>query len=164
MAKRFTDTNKWEDEWFLNLEDKHKLFYLFLLDRCDHAGLWKVNMKLANFLTGQSYKKEEVLDFLIGRVIEVNSKYWYVLKFIPFQYGALRSSNNAHKGVLKRLSDFADIDLLALGASEGLPNDSLGHKDKEKDKDKEKEKEKEPQELNDLDAQRLKEEFKRVIL
>ena len=34
MAKRFTDTAKWNEDWFLDLSNSHKLFYLHLGVSC----------------------------------------------------------------------------------------------------------------------------------
>jgi hypothetical protein len=39
MAKRLTDSNKWNDSWFTNLPMDIKLVWIYLLDACDHAGV-----------------------------------------------------------------------------------------------------------------------------
>ena len=52
VKKRFTDTLKWEKEWFLSLEINDKIVWLYLLDKCDEAGLWNVNWGLVSILTG----------------------------------------------------------------------------------------------------------------
>jgi len=143
MSKRFTDTNKWDDEWFLELSPESKLFYGYILDKCDHAGVWKVNFKLANFLTGKKYNKDKILTEFSSRIHVISDEYWLIRKFIDFQYGALSENNNAHKGVLKILNKFNILDYKSLGANEGLISTSAGAQDKDKDKDKEKDKEKE---------------------
>ena len=48
---RFTDTEKWtNDKWFSDLDPKHKLFWLCLLDQCDNVGVWEPNIRMMNFL------------------------------------------------------------------------------------------------------------------
>lgn len=104
MAKRFTDTNKWDDEWFLELEPAHKLLWIYILDTCDHAGVWKVNFKKASFCIGALLDKETSLKALKGRVADLGNGKWFIEKFIPFQNGEkLNENNNAHKGILKLL-------------------------------------------------------------
>ena len=49
MAKRFTDTEKWKDPWFCALTEKEKLFWVYIVDNCDHAGIWRVNWPLVQF-------------------------------------------------------------------------------------------------------------------
>jgi len=45
MAKRFTASEKWEDLWFSELSNKYKLFWIYLLDKCDNAGVWENILK-----------------------------------------------------------------------------------------------------------------------
>ena len=91
MAKRFTDSLKWDDPWFMDLEPTHKLFWIYLLDNCDHAGVWEVNHKLLTFKTGINFDLSEIIDSFTDRIHVINPKYWFVLKFIDFQYNGLKS-------------------------------------------------------------------------
>ena len=52
MAKRFTDNQKWSKSWFMDLEPKDKLLWIYMIDSCDHAGIWEVNWKLTSFMVG----------------------------------------------------------------------------------------------------------------
>ena len=52
MAKRFIDTNLFDDEMFLELSKDAKLFFLYFITKCDHAGVLKLNKKLFEFQTG----------------------------------------------------------------------------------------------------------------
>ena len=49
MAKRFTDTEKWKDEWYTELSSDYKIIWQYLLDTCDNAGIYKRNIKLLNY-------------------------------------------------------------------------------------------------------------------
>ncbi len=136
MAKRMTATEKWEDPWFQNLEPKYKLFWMFILDRCDHAGVWQVNIRAASFFVGVEYSEGDILTVFDGRIIPVNGgERWFIPKFIEFQYGELNPQNRAHAAALAILKKF---DLIGKNECEnkGLTRPLQGDKDKDKDKDK----------------------------
>lgn len=85
MAKRMTDSNKWNDGWYGDLPIDMKLVWLYILDMCDHAGVYKVNMKLLKFQTGTERTENEIIDYLKDRIYIANDK-WFIPKFINFQY------------------------------------------------------------------------------
>ena len=129
MAKRFTDSEKWDDPWFSELPNKFKLLWILILDKCDHAGFYKVNLKMAEFCTGEKYELQEVKGILDGRIREISPEKWFIPKFIDFQYGELNDESRVHKSVysiLKKEGVFK-------GCSH--PMDRLKDKDKDKDKD-----------------------------
>jgi len=43
MAKRFTDTDKWKKTFIRTMKAPYKLLWLYILDECDHAGIWQVD-------------------------------------------------------------------------------------------------------------------------
>jgi len=55
MGKRFTETKKWEDPWFQDLDPTMKCVWGYILDHCDNAGVWVVNTKLMGFANWQGY-------------------------------------------------------------------------------------------------------------
>ncbi len=130
MPKRFTATEKWDDPWFFDLSDRSRIAWIYLLDKCNHAGIWVANWKLAEF-----YLRSPLDISAFGdRVVRLREDKYFIPKFIEFQYGTLSEFNRAHVsviGVLKR---------------EGVENKVLisplrGAKDKDKDKAKDKDKE-----------------------
>ncbi|MCP4355976.1 MAG: hypothetical protein GY793_10185 [Proteobacteria bacterium] len=131
MAKRFTDNEKWKDAWFMDLPSKYKLFWLYLLDECNHAGIWKVNFKVASFHIGEHLEYSEVKRIMNGRITLLNDEKWYINKFIKYQYKCeiqgLSPKNNAHLSIIKILNEY-DI-------FKPLTSPLLGAKDKDKDKD-----------------------------
>ena len=150
MAKRFTETNKWNDAWFMDLPNKYKLLWLFLLDNCNHAGIWEVNYKVAKFYIGENLEPSEIKRILKGRIIEFqDGKYWFIPKFIIFQYGENLSKKN--KALTKVIEILEKYDLLKFiknikitqGASKGLERGFQAPKEKDKDKEEDKEKDKE---------------------
>jgi hypothetical protein len=105
-VKRLTATDKWNDPWFRRLSPVLKCFWLFVLDNCDLAGVWKVDMEVANFFIGGSLTEEIVLDAMPGRFMKIDETRWHVTKFIAFQQGDhLNPKNNAHLGIIRRLEE-----------------------------------------------------------
>ena len=85
MPKRLTDTNKWRDPWFAQLDAETKLAYLYLLDTCDHAGVIEISFKHLQFETGYSGTEAKLLNALAGKITFLNGK-CFILKFVDFQY------------------------------------------------------------------------------
>lgn len=105
MAKRFTDSEKWKDEFFQNIGASLQLFYIYVLDNCDCAGVWKINFKHFEFCTGLSLSKKEIEDGLGDRIVFINSEIAFLPKFIKFQYGDLSSiKSKVRTGIIKRLN------------------------------------------------------------
>lgn len=137
MAKRFTDSAKWDDPWFSELPSKYKLFYLYLLDECDHAGVWKVNFRKANFMVGETLEPSEVRRFMSDRVRVIDEAYWHVTKFIKFQYGMLRNDRMSLSAlaILEKHGLTDIVEEAKEAPSKPLPSPFVGVKDKDKDKD-----------------------------
>lgn len=140
MAKRFTDTEKWADPWFRKLPPKIKLFWFYVTENCDPAGVWKVDLELASFMIGQSYKETEIFQGLGNRIERVGqgSDYWLIPQFCRFQYGIteFRDDFNPHKPILNSLRKHNIVSRV----SQGLADPSNGRvldKDKDMDMDKE---------------------------
>jgi hypothetical protein len=107
MAKRFTDNEKWKDAWFSDLPSKYKLFWLYILDDCNHAGIWKVNFRVAQFMIGESLEVSEVKRYLKDRVEVIDDEYWFICKFLKFQYpNGLKESVKAQLSVIKLLKQY----------------------------------------------------------
>jgi len=85
MAKRFIDTGLFDDEWFSELSVNSKLFWIYYLTKCDHAGLLKFNKKLIEFQTGIN-SLDTVIKELGDRIVRVNEQLFFLPKFIKFQY------------------------------------------------------------------------------
>jgi len=135
MAKRFTATEKWDDPFFCNLEAKYKLAWIYLLDKCDNAGIYDVNIKALSFFVGFDFNEDDLLSVFDGRIEKIkNGNKWFIPKFIEFQYGALRHECYPHRPVIEKLSK------LGLLENKGSFRVSARVQDKDKEKDKEKDK------------------------
>lgn len=138
MAKRFTDTNKWRKPFIRGLQGAYKLFWFYILDDCDHAGIWIVDMEVANIRTGQNIGEEDALKIFGDKIIVFdNRERWFIPDFIDFQYGALSENNRAHNSVIKCLLKYK-----LLNENKVLISPLQGVKDKDKDKELDKEKDK----------------------
>jgi hypothetical protein len=107
MAKRFTDTDKWKKTWFSNLKPKHKLLWLYLLDLCDNAGFFDMNIKNINYALGEKYTVEDINAAINKHLVKISTiKYW-IPKFIQFQYGkGLSEECKAHKSIIDALANY----------------------------------------------------------
>jgi len=103
MAKRMTDTECWGDPWYQGLPPLYKLFWKYICDNCDCAGVWKVNRSLAEFQIGAAIDWESLLSAFNGRIAEVTPEKWHVVKFVEFQYGRLSYNCKPHIPVIRAL-------------------------------------------------------------
>jgi len=124
MAKRFTDTEKWKKKFIRGLNAPYKLLWFYILDDCDHAGIWHTDFETL----AEVEFKNQIVSF------DDNEK-WFIPSFIRFQYGELNENNRAHNSVIQILKRYDLLKYL---------NDDVKHhvsiikdaKDKDKDKDK----------------------------
>jgi len=145
MAKRFTDNGKWNKPFLRTMKAPYKLLWLFILDECDHAGIWQVDFPVAQLKIGEKLKHEEAILAFGNKIIPFdNGEKWLILDFINFQYGELNPANRVHESVINILKKYK----LLNNENEiikPLTSTLQGAKDKDKDKDEVKVKEIIPQ-------------------
>ncbi len=127
MAKRYTDSGKWDDPFFCELDMKYKMMWIYILDKCNHAGIFKWSKRLAEFNVGEPFTADEILAAFGDRLIPIRHDKWYIPKFIEFQYGELSETNRVHQSVIKILEKE--------GVFKGRLRVVVDPKDKDKDKD-----------------------------
>lgn len=130
----------------------YKLFYDFLYHDCDHAGIWIVDMEIAQSYVGRDMpinhtKALELFNSDEIRIISFDGgKKWFIPLFIKFQYGQLSEKNRAHNAVIQILKKFNLIDenlspieapLKPLEEIPKAPFDGAKEKDKEQEMEKE---------------------------
>ena len=144
MAKRFTDTEKWKDDWYLSLCNDYRIVWQWLLDNCNHAGICKPSVNLLNMMCNTKLSETELFEIFKDRLLNFNT-FWFIHKFVKFQYVSLDSKKPAVVSAVKELkinnllnyvSELFNNDCETI--AESLPNDYLIIKDKDKDKDKDK--------------------------
>jgi hypothetical protein len=133
--KRFTETQKWEDPWFRKLKPEMKLLWIWVLDKCDNAGVVEPDIDLASFQIGYTYPMDTLSEFN-ERIVNIDADKWFIPKFIAFQYGKLSPDCKAHNPVFSSLEkhNINATNLQYKGYAKGI--NTLKDKDKEKDKEK----------------------------
>jgi len=108
MPKRFTDTDIWEKEWFMSLTPTEKCLVKYVRDKCDLAGIWKPNFKLASYVIGEKVTEEMLLKIDDGKQFQIvcDGKI-LCTDFVRFQYGSqLNPTSPIHKKVIEILSRY----------------------------------------------------------
>jgi hypothetical protein len=131
MAKRLTDTEKWNDDWYISLSNDYRIVWQWLLDNCNHAGICKRSIRLLNLMCNTSMSEDDLIKIMEGRVI-VKENNWFIPKFLKFQYTSLHSNRPVIISVVKELEKNGLFSMIP----ESFGNDYLIIKDKSKDKDK----------------------------
>lgn len=137
--KRFFDTEMVLRPWFRALNPRLKCLWLFMVSRCDMAGVIDMDWGLASFAIGQDVTPDD-MPAMNGNAVSIGKNKIMLPGFIPFQYGELNDKSPVHKGVFKVLESHGleypfksqDGNRLLIGYQN--PIDSTKDKDKDKDK------------------------------
>ena len=88
MAKRFIDSKIFESESFSALSKDEKIFFIYFITNCDHAGVLKLNKRLCEFQTGIDQNSlATVVKGLGNRLIRVGEGLCFFMpNFFKFQY------------------------------------------------------------------------------
>jgi hypothetical protein len=106
MAKRFTDTAKWKKEFIKGLSAKHKLLWFYILDDCDHAGIWEVDFEVASLRIGEDLSYQESFEAVGSQIEVIGKNRWWIRDFVSFQYGTLTEKNKMHAPVMAVLNKY----------------------------------------------------------
>jgi len=131
MSKRFTDTDKWTDPWFDELENDEKLMWLYICDKCTIAGIWKINFKIMRYHCNTTKSDEAIKELFKNRFVEFTPGKWFLPKFLLFQYPKGLSSDKPAIAAVRQellLNNLSSLVIKLFG------NDYLIIKDKDKDK------------------------------
>jgi hypothetical protein len=136
MAKRFTSTEIWEEDWFLEMPLEYKLFWFYILSACNHAGLFRVNMRKFCGLNEVNLTSTKALEYFNkgkDRIRVVNENVWLIEDFFFFQYGPTFNPNNrVHKSIESAYNQYS----IKLTSIRGLLEVKGEDTDRVKDKDK----------------------------
>ena len=137
MAKRFTDTEIWKKKWFRKLPPEEKLFWFYVKDNCDVAGVIELDLELCSFQIGTEINANILSNFK-EKIIRLENGKYFIPTFIPFQYGTLSNKCKPHCKVFEALKKHRVPETYWIGYTKGIHT----IKDKEKDKDIDKHKDK----------------------
>lgn len=131
MAKRFIDTDLFRKPFMRSLEAPYKALWIYLLCECDHAGVWVVELDVAQMRMGMKLDPAKAIEKMGGAVIPIDGgRKWYLPDFVPFQYGSLNPANRVHASALEILTRHGiDPEIKPLASP------LEGAKDKDKDKE-----------------------------
>lgn len=141
MSKRFTDTDIWDKEWFMNLSPKLKCLVKYVRDKSDAAGVWTPNWTLAIAHIKESVTELELMEIDSGNQFKKIGGKIACVGFVNFQYGILTESCPPHRKIIALIDKYnIKNDRVLLGYQ--YPNERVLEEDKEKEEDKDKEKDK----------------------
>ena len=128
-------TTIWDEDWFISLSKDEKLFWQYIKDKCDHAGIWKPNVRVFNSVNEAQVELEAFFEKINSdkeRIIKVNASHWLLVDFFKVQYGTILNTNNrVHKSIFDRYAQLG----VNLTSIRGLKGVKEGVKEREKDKD-----------------------------
>jgi hypothetical protein len=114
MAKRFTDSDKWEDPWFVDLSPNSKVLFLFLCDNCDMAGFYERHDRMTSFYT--QIPPDQIVSAYseINKSVICRDRWVFVKNFVRHQKNLpLNPLNGAHLSIIRSLilkgCEFSDL-------------------------------------------------------
>lgn len=143
--KRFTDTDLWDKEWFMQLSPQLKCLVKFIRDKCDNSGVWQPNWMLAKTYIGEDVKECDLLKIDGGNQFEkLPDGKILCVGFVFFQYGELSENCPPHRKIIALLKKHQIFDRVLKGYRKGINTLQEEEEEKEEDKEEEKDKEEKP--------------------
>lgn len=110
---RFCATEIWGKAWYCALTPSYKLFFKYLCDNCNNAGIWDVNWPMVKF---HIWEEKPLNPSIFGlreedekpRVIPLSESKWFIRTFVLYQQkikslSDLNPDNGAHKQIISIL-------------------------------------------------------------
>lgn len=125
MSKRYHDSAIWEDDWFCELPPEHKLFWFYIKDNCDHAGIWKPKIKMFSALTSTEINLETALSLFNNgktRIRILDNGYWLLEDFCYFQYMGKKQNINLNNRLHESVIDLYIKHKIPISSIRGIEN------------------------------------------
>ena len=135
MAKRFFSTDIWHEDWYIDMPMEYKLFWFYIIGNCDHAGIFKVNLKVFNALNGVNLESKRAIEYYNSgkqRIRIIVDNLWLIEDFFMYQYGETFNPNNRVHDSIEKIYNRYGIKMTSI---RGLKDLKDRVKDKDKDKD-----------------------------
>jgi hypothetical protein len=130
MPKRFVSTEIWNEDWYLEMPTEYKLFWFYMLGACNHAGLFKVNLRTFSGLNDLKVTSNDAITFFNSgknRIRVITNTLWLIEDFFAFQYGSTFNGNNRLHQSIENEYKKVGIELTSI---RGLKDLKEGVKDK----------------------------------
>lgn len=150
MARRNLDSEFFKKPFIRSLSPDHKLFYLYVICDCNHAGIWIPDFEVASLYLGKKIDPVKTAEAFRDHMIIIDNGRWFFPDIIKKQYpNGFSSQNNAVQSARKILSNYGLLDddnqLITKNNSapdQGLPRGSSAHNEIEDEIEDEVEKKK----------------------
>lgn len=112
MAKRFTNTNKWDDDWYLDLPPKYKCAWEYLCDTCEGgSGIKKISFRKMSHDIGEKISREDFDHHFAERIVWLTPDVVWVHGYIREQFPKLSTKNRTYVLMVRKLlSDLRGIE------------------------------------------------------
>ena len=110
-----TDSDKWKKGFIRGLAPKYKLFWLYILDDCTHAGIWETDFEVASIRIGSKITEAEATRVMASHIVIFDGgNKWFIPSFIDFQYVTLNENSRVHHSVIKALDKYDVYNIKAI--------------------------------------------------
>lgn len=109
MAYRYTNTDKWRDEWFIELKPLEKLMFMYLSDNCDTAGFYELSTRrlIADLHFTEGEVKQSLKGIEKAYVLSRDRHVLFLKNYCKHQKNIpLNPLNNAHIGIIKCVNEY----------------------------------------------------------
>ena len=127
---------------------------MYVLLRCDGAGVWNPDFELAEFQIGEAINWPELVKGSNGNIEVLPDGKWWLVDYVAFQYGGLSWECKPHRPVILLLEKHGLQERVSIPFHKGSKTLEEKEEDKDKEKEKEKEKEKKPREKKNYEYAR----------
>jgi len=103
MAHRHSDTEIWRQKWFRKLSKDAKLFWYYVKDNCDNAGVWHIDEELLDFQAGVADLKK-VMSELKGRMGFLTDDKIIIKGFIEYHWGVITRTHKMKNNIISLLN------------------------------------------------------------
>ena len=103
MSKHFIDSDMWDDLRFMEAEPNHKLIAVYMISKCDCAGIFRFNPKVLPIVLGFKVTEETILEAPVD-VLKIGQFLFWLKNYCKHQYGTLDSRCRAHRPVFSLLA------------------------------------------------------------
>jgi hypothetical protein len=102
MVKRFMDSEIFKKQWFRKMTNSEKVLWMFITTNCSYDGFWEYDDEVVKFYTGFEKEIPKIILDKLG-MIKIDNSQYFLLSWVRFQYGTLKSSVRPHKRVIERI-------------------------------------------------------------